>query len=51
MESCVAVPIYAIALPLTLVAGQHVFMKYCIKFCDHAGRVLGVLGINPVDAR
>jgi len=51
MESFVAVPIYAITLPLTLVAGQHVFMKYCIKFCDHAGRLLGVLGINPVDAR
>jgi glycosyltransferase involved in cell wall biosynthesis len=51
MESFVAAPIYAIALPMTLAAGQHVFMKYCIKFCDHAGRVLAVLGINPVDER
>ncbi len=50
-KSMVAVPAYSIMLPFTLVIGQHVFMKYCIRFCDHAGRLLAALGMNPVDAR
>jgi succinoglycan biosynthesis protein ExoM len=50
-KSAVAVPIYSLMLPFTLLLGQHVFMKYCIRFCDHAGRLLAVLGLNPVKAR
>ena len=38
-------------LPFTLLLGQHVFMKYCIKLCDHAGRILSALGLNPVRER
>ena len=50
-RSVVAAPIYAVLLPFTLFFGQHVFMKYCIKFCDHAGRLLAVCGLNPVSER
>jgi glycosyltransferase involved in cell wall biosynthesis len=50
-RSAVAVPAYTLLLPFTLLMGQHVFMKYCIRFCDHAGRLLGAMGLNPVKAR
>ena len=50
-RSVVAAPIYAILLPFTLLFGQHVFMKYGIKFCDHAGRLLAMCGLNPVSER
>lgn len=50
-RSLVAVPVYALMLPFTLFLGQQVFMKYCIKFCDHAGRILALLGLNPVRER
>jgi glycosyltransferase involved in cell wall biosynthesis len=51
LKSAVAVPVYSIVLPGALCLGQHVFMKYSIKFCDHLGRVLALLGINPVKER
>ena len=31
--------------------GQHWFMRYCVKLCDHLGRLLAVLGINPISER
>jgi hypothetical protein len=49
--SIVALPIYLVILLFTLLLGQHVFMKYCIRFCDHLGRVLTPLGLNPVKER
>jgi glycosyltransferase involved in cell wall biosynthesis len=51
MKSALAIPIYAVVLPLTLLAGQHSFMRYAIKFCDHLGRVLAIFGINPISER
>lgn len=51
LKSLVAVPAYSLVLPAALILGQHVFMKYCIKFCDHLGRVLASLGINPIRER
>ena len=50
-RSVVAAPAYLMMLPFTLLLGQHVFMKYCIKFCDHAGRLLTLLRLNPVRER
>jgi glycosyltransferase involved in cell wall biosynthesis len=50
-KSVIAVPAYALMLPLTLPFGQHVFMRYCIRFCDHAGRLLALAGLNPVQER
>jgi succinoglycan biosynthesis protein ExoM len=49
--SVVAVPLYLLVLPITVVLGQHWFMKYSIKLCDHGGRLLAVFGLNPVTAR
>lgn len=51
LKSIVAVPVYSLILPAALFFGQHVFMKYCIKFCDHLGRMLALLGLNPVKER
>jgi glycosyltransferase involved in cell wall biosynthesis len=51
LTSIVAVPAYSVILPATLFFGQHVFMKYGIKFCDHLGRVLALLRLNPVNER
>jgi glycosyltransferase involved in cell wall biosynthesis len=48
VKSAVAVPTYLIALPFMLVLGQGIFMKYLIKTCDHAGKLLAMLGLNLV---
>lgn len=50
-ESCVAVPVYSLILPFTLLFGQHVFMHYAIRFFDHLGRLLTVVNLNPVGER
>lgn len=50
-RSFIAAPVYLMVLPFALMLRQHVFMKYCIKFCDHAGRILALLGLNPVRER
>lgn len=49
--SLAAVPLYGFVLPFTLLAGQAQFMKYAIKFCDHAGRLLALAGMSPVSER
>ena len=46
--SAAAVPIYSLTLPFLLLTGQHNFMNFLIKTCDHAGRLLAFMGINPV---
>ena len=47
-KSTVAAVIYTAGLPLFFVLGHHIFMKYLIRDCDHIGKVLAYLGINPV---
>ena len=47
-KSAVAMAIYTACLPLFLVSGQHIFMKYLIKDFDHFGKVLASLGIDGV---
>ena len=51
IKSLIAVPVYSLALLFLFVAGDHHSMKYLIKFCDHAGRLLALLGCNPVKER
>ena len=51
VKSFVALPAYTLVLPGTLLLGQHVFVRYGIKFCDHLGRVLALIGLNPVRER
>lgn len=50
-KSLLAAPAYLVMLPFTLALGQHVFMNYCIRFCDHFGRLLSLIGLNPVRER
>jgi len=46
--SLVAIPVYAVTLPFALFIGHSRFMVYLVKLFDHAGRVLALLGINPI---
>ena len=48
MRSLVAVPIYLAVLPFAAVAGHHKFMEALISLCDHLGKLLAVVGMNPV---
>lgn len=50
-KSIIAVPVYAAALPVLLVLGEHHFLKYLIKLCDHGGRLLALIRLNPVHGR
>jgi hypothetical protein len=50
-QSLVAVPLYSLLLPITLVLGQHVFVKIAVRFFDHFGRLLTVVRLNPVHER
>jgi hypothetical protein len=50
LVSMAAVPIYTLALPfLLLLCGQHVFMRYLIKECDHLGRLLSMVAGETMD--
>ena len=48
LKSVIAVPIYAIALPVALSLGQHISMTLLVKLCDHLGKLLAVAGIDPI---
>jgi glycosyltransferase involved in cell wall biosynthesis len=48
MKSVGAVLIYGLALPFAVLLGQHRFMDLLVRLCDHLGKILAVLGINPV---
>lgn len=50
-KSVVAVPLYAMMLPVMFLTGDHHFVKTLVKFCDHAGRLLALAGLNPVTER
>jgi hypothetical protein len=47
-KSMIAVPAYAFMLPLVAVAGHHRFMRMLVSLCDHLGKLLALLGINPI---
>lgn len=48
VKSIVAIPLYTLALPIAFLAGQDKFMPLMVSLCDHVGRMLALLGINPV---
>jgi succinoglycan biosynthesis protein ExoM len=50
-KAVIAVPAYALMTPLTILLGQHVFIMFSIRLCDHLGRLLCLLRLNPVNAR
>lgn len=50
-KSVAALPCYIVLLPALALAGQHWFMRYLIKTCDHLSRLLAFLGINLISKR
>jgi succinoglycan biosynthesis protein ExoM len=50
-KSIVAVPAYTLALPILALIGQHLFVKYLVKICDHASRLLAFAGWAVVKER
>jgi len=50
-KSLIAVPSYAVALPVLALFGEHVFLKYLIKLLDHAARLLAFAGVPLVRER
>jgi glycosyltransferase involved in cell wall biosynthesis len=48
LKSVIAVPAYALALPFAMILGQHRFMTLLVKLCDHLGKLLALIGINPI---
>jgi succinoglycan biosynthesis protein ExoM len=50
-RTLVAIPAYLLALPFLQLFGHHFFMRYSVKLCDHLGRALAVVGIEPIKRR
>jgi glycosyltransferase involved in cell wall biosynthesis len=48
MKSIIVVPLYVLVLPIALLIGHHHFMSLLVKICDHAGKLLMLIGINPI---
>lgn len=47
-KSIAACALYTILLPVFLMIGRHVFIKYLVKDFDHAGKLLAVCGIDVI---
>jgi succinoglycan biosynthesis protein ExoM len=48
LKSVIAVPVYVVILPFALVLGHHRFMRFLVSLCDHVGKLLAFVGINPI---
>jgi len=51
IKSLGAFVIYTAGLPVFLLMGHHMFMKYLIKDCDHIGKLLAIFGVRVVKER
>jgi succinoglycan biosynthesis protein ExoM len=49
LKSAIAVPLYAVALPVCLMMGSWVFVTYLVRCFDHLGKLLASCGIDVVD--
>ncbi len=47
-KSLIAVPLYVLIAPITLLLGQQYFMQLMEKLCNHFGKLLMRFGINPI---
>ena len=50
-SSAAALPAYLLLLPPALLCGQHRFMRLAVRIGDHAGRLLGAAGCEPIRKR
>ena len=48
VKSVIAIPAYVLLLPFALLTGQHNLMTLLVKICDHLGKLMILLGINPI---
>jgi cellulose synthase/poly-beta-1,6-N-acetylglucosamine synthase-like glycosyltransferase len=48
LKSVMAVPVYAVTLPVCLVMGSHVFVTQLVRSFDHLGKVLAACGVDLV---
>jgi glycosyltransferase involved in cell wall biosynthesis len=51
LRSLLALLLYALALPVLMLGGFHLAMKYLIKACHHLGRLSALVGIKLMRAR
>jgi succinoglycan biosynthesis protein ExoM len=51
VKSVLALPCYTVVLPILLIVGQHLFIRYMIKVLDHGSRILAFLGCHLVTER
>jgi succinoglycan biosynthesis protein ExoM len=49
--SAIAVPTYVVALPVLLLFGEHMVLKYVVKLCDHGSRLLAFAGWPVINER
>jgi glycosyltransferase involved in cell wall biosynthesis len=47
-KSLVAIPLYVTAIPFAVCMGQDRLMGLLVRLCDHLGKLLATVGINPV---
>ena len=50
-KAVVAVPIYILVLPFSLLGGQHRFMNLLNRLTSHIGLLLASVGLNPIRRR
>jgi succinoglycan biosynthesis protein ExoM len=51
VKSFIAIPLYTLVLPFALLFGYDRFMIFLVSLCDHLGKVMAALGMNPVSAQ
>jgi glycosyltransferase involved in cell wall biosynthesis len=51
VKSFAAVVIYSCILPFCLLLGQHLFVRYLVKSCDHLAKILAYFGIRLTSER
>jgi glycosyltransferase involved in cell wall biosynthesis len=49
LKSLIALPLYVVILPLTMLTGSHRFMTILVKLCHHLGKLLALAGIDPIN--
>lgn len=50
-KSLIAVPLYTLMLPFLAIAGHHFFMRYLVRLMDHAGKLMGLVGLKPLGSK
>jgi succinoglycan biosynthesis protein ExoM len=51
VTSLLAVPVYTALIPVTCVLGQHALMDCSVRLLDHVGRLLGAVGLRPIQGK